>query len=328
MEGSTGPTPEPIVRVAQGFMAAKHLFTAEAVGLFPALADGPLTLEELAGRTGSGTHGARIVADAMVALGFCERDGDTYRNAPVADTFLAGRRGPDLRPFLRFWDQISYPAWMGLADAVRTGEPAIHDLSEELSTVFSEGVEALTFPTAAALAASDLLDNTRRLLDVGGGTGSFLAAALAGRPEVEGTLAERAPTTVLARKHLDDTPVGNRVEVVEVDALAGPLPGGHDTVLVANLVHLFTPGNVVTLFRRCREAVEPGARLLAVDFWTDPTHTDPLPAALIAGEFLVVAGGSVYSFEEIEAWMTETGWAPKHRGPLAYPASVIVAEAV
>ena len=41
-------TPEPIIKVAMGFMAAKHLFVASEVGLFEALAAGPATIEELA----------------------------------------------------------------------------------------------------------------------------------------------------------------------------------------------------------------------------------------------------------------------------------------
>jgi hypothetical protein len=45
-------TPEPIIKVAMGFMAAKHLFVASEVGLFEALAAGPATIEELASRTG------------------------------------------------------------------------------------------------------------------------------------------------------------------------------------------------------------------------------------------------------------------------------------
>jgi hypothetical protein len=32
-------------------------------------------------------------------------------------------------------------------------------------------------------------------------------------------------------------------------------------------------------------AVETGARLLLADFWTNPTHTEPLMAALMAGTF-------------------------------------------
>jgi hypothetical protein len=41
-------TPEPIFQVASGFMAAKHLFIANEIGLFAALADGPAPLDRLA----------------------------------------------------------------------------------------------------------------------------------------------------------------------------------------------------------------------------------------------------------------------------------------
>ena len=53
----TDVAPEPVFRVASGFMAAKHLFVANEVGLFEQLADGPATLDELdrdSGRAGIG----------------------------------------------------------------------------------------------------------------------------------------------------------------------------------------------------------------------------------------------------------------------------------
>src|SRR5262245_59251082 len=114
-------TPEPILRLAAGFMAAKHLFAANELGLFEALADSPATLAGLAARTGLTRRAARISADAMVALGLLEREGETYRNAAVAAAFLAGQSPADLRPLLRFWDTLSYPAWCELAGALARG---------------------------------------------------------------------------------------------------------------------------------------------------------------------------------------------------------------
>jgi len=41
----TGPvTPDAIMEVARGFMAAKHLLAASSIGIFEALADGPATV--------------------------------------------------------------------------------------------------------------------------------------------------------------------------------------------------------------------------------------------------------------------------------------------
>jgi hypothetical protein len=73
------------------------------------------------------------------------------------------------------------------------------------------------------------------------------------------------------------------------------VPSGHDLLLIANVIHLFQPEVNRELLARLRKAVEVGARALLVDFWTDPSHTQPLFAALMAAEFLVIAGGDVYS---------------------------------
>lgn len=146
-------TPEPIMKLAAGFMAAKHLFAASELGLFEALADSPTTLDALADRTGLTRRAARISADAMVALGLLEREGDTYRNSPPADAFLAGRTPADLRPFLRFWDRISYPAWGDLAGALGRGpRQEIFELDDALQEVASAGIEAVLAGPAAALA--------------------------------------------------------------------------------------------------------------------------------------------------------------------------------
>ena len=45
-----GITPEPVMKIAMGFMAAKFLFAANEIGLFEALATGPASLRELATR--------------------------------------------------------------------------------------------------------------------------------------------------------------------------------------------------------------------------------------------------------------------------------------
>src|SRR5205807_7672793 len=126
----------------------------------------------------------------------------------------------------------------------------------------------------------------RRILDVGGGTGSFLIPALTRHPDLSGTLVEIEPTLSVARTRIAAGPHADRIDVVGADALEDPLPGGHDAMLVANLVHLLSPEHSRQLLQRLRHVAEPGARLLLVDLWTDPGHTDPPTAAPMAGEFL------------------------------------------
>ncbi|HTD17656.1 MAG TPA: methyltransferase [Chthoniobacterales bacterium] len=328
-QATTAVTPDPIFQVASGFMAAKHLFVANEVGLFEQLADGPATLDELSGSTGVARRRLRILADAMVVLGFVERHGDLYQNAPIAATFLTGRTPADLRPFLRFWNRVSYPAWTNLEKAIRTGQAqATVTWPEETQRIVSEGVAAIQAAPSQALPSTYDFGRHRRILDLGGGTGSWLRAILRQYSNLEGTLFELPPTATVARQHLASDPATRQVKVVEGDLFKDPIPAGHDVVLIANVMHLLSAERNLVLLRLTRQCVPDGGRLLLADYWTDATHTQPAFAALMAGEFLVGTGeGDVYSEEEARRWLQETGWQALERKPLAVPpVSVIIAE--
>ena len=86
----TDMTPEPILQLASGFMAAKHLFVANEIGLFAKLASRPATLDQLADLTGIARPRVRILADALVALGLIERHSTQYQNGPAAEEGRGG----------------------------------------------------------------------------------------------------------------------------------------------------------------------------------------------------------------------------------------------
>ena len=321
-------TPEPIVRIAQGFMAAKLMFAANELGLFEALSDAPADLDALASRTGLTRRSTRIAADAMVALELLERSGDDYRNAPVAERFLTGERG--LQPLLRHWDQISYPTWQSLTTALATGPPQeATALPPEKQQIMCAGIEAILAGPSKALAQVVDFSAHRRLLDIGCGTGSWTITALRHHPRLRATLVDLPVVADIAKQRIGAEGLADRADVVAGDALADPLPRGHDVVLVANLVHYFAPETNRELLRRIRAAAATGTRLLLADFWTDPTHTQPVPAALMAGEFAVhVPEGDVYSVDEVRGWLPDTGWRFEAHQPLAGPQSLITALAV
>ena len=324
-------TPDPIMRIALGFMAAKHLFVASAIGLFEGLTGGPATLDELAQKCGVPRRTLGISADAMASLGLVERDGDRYHNSAAAAAFLAGAPGSDLRPMLRVFDRISYGLWMNLEAAVRAGEGQrqFGGFSAEQQQIFSAGVEAFTAASAAVLAANYDFGRHRRVLDVGGGTGSFLIPILRRYPVLQATLFELPGACAVARQRLAGEPEGARVAVVEGDFFTNPLPGSHDVLIVANTVHVLSVAHNLELLKAMRAGVEADARLLLVDLWMDPTHTQPPAAPLMSGEFLVMSGeGQAYGEDEADGWLGQTGWRKLERRPLAGPTSVIIAEAV
>src|SRR5690242_2249137 len=81
--------PGGIMQLAMGFMASKTLLSAVELGVFTALAQGPLGGEELRRRIGIHERSARDFFDALVALGLLRRDAaGLYTNTPESERYL------------------------------------------------------------------------------------------------------------------------------------------------------------------------------------------------------------------------------------------------
>lgn len=225
--------------------------------------------------------------------------------------------------------RISYPAWTGLTDALARGpSQQVFDLDDKLQEVVSTGIEAILAGPAAALAATYDFGRHHRLLDIGGGTGSWSISVVQRHPHMSATVFELPVVAELARKRLTGAGLSSRITVIAGDAMSGALPAEYDIFLVANVVHYWSPDENRSLLQNVRSAAQPGSRLLLADFWTNATHTEPAMAALMAGEFAVhLRNGDVYSVDEILDWLSVTGWRFVEHEPLAGPVSLVVAEA-
>ena len=322
------PSPAAIVGAATGFMAAKQLFAASEIGLFETLASGPLTATELAKALNLPERSCRIVADAMTALGLLTIHHDRYDNDEAAAAYLSGRDDTlDLRPHLAFWNTISYPHWGSYTDAVRECMPAPLDLTGGSEATFFGGVQAYNGAHALMLAEHYDFAPHRRILDLSGLSGAFLAEALRHNPALTGTFfAEPGDGRVRPRRPPRHRPRADRP--CPGEPLTGALPTGHDLVLLEHVVHRFDEADNRRLLARAREVVEPGARLLILDFYLTDGAPDRSLDALMAGEYLVIDGTVVYPESEVRAWLDETGWRWIETRPLPGSPRVLIAEAV
>ncbi|MFB6891477.1 methyltransferase [Kitasatospora sp. NPDC056327] len=327
-ESPRSADPAPIVEVAVGYMAAKQLFAAAEANLFAALADGPLDVPQIAERTGLPQRTSRILADSMAGLGLLDRVDGRYTNSPSTAAYLTGAEGQiDLRPFLHFLDEISYPHWLGFGDTSRTAEPQQLDFGGERMTTFLGGV--MTYNALHARLLAEHYDFTahERVLDLGGLSGSFLAEALTAAPALKGTFFSVGELVGHARDVLAAAGVADRVDIVEGDAVAGDVPGGFDLVLLEHVAHRFDAEQNLAIVRRARAAAAEGGKLVLLDFFLDSDENQRAIDALHAGEYLVIDGTIVYPEDEVRGWLREAGWEPVETRALPGSPRIIIAEA-
>src|SRR3954466_8241338 len=116
--------PDRILELGHAFSKAQVLLSAVELGLFTALAQGPLECGALKDRVGIDLRGARDFFDALVALGLLERDNaGRYSNTPETDCYLDARKSSYIGGALPHLNERMYPSWNGLTEALRSGEP-------------------------------------------------------------------------------------------------------------------------------------------------------------------------------------------------------------
>jgi SAM-dependent methyltransferase len=188
-------------------------------------------------------------------------------------------------------------AWGSLLTAVRTGEPAYHEVfgrpfwaDLDAHPQVAERFDALMGPAGHGIPDPGvLLDGdwagVHTVVDVGGGTGALLAEILRAHPEVRGTLVDLPRTAARARAAFEAAGLDSRATVVG-RSFFDPLPQGADLYLLKNVLADWPDAQATALLRRCAEAAGTGGRVIVLGGVTEgPAGTggDLLMMVLVGG---------------------------------------------
>jgi predicted O-methyltransferase YrrM len=255
------------------FRQTQCIRVAADLGVADHLVDGPASSSDLAAACGAKEPYLRRLLRALVALGLLDQDDDgRYRLTAVGEQLSVGGLGAAAQFYGR---DPTWSAWRALDHAVRTGEsPFDHAHGMPLWDYYARHPEtAATFDAAMASITGGLTDAVvsaydfsgfRRVVDVGGGDGTLLAGILHRCPDTRGVLFDRDHVVDRARSALDAAGVGERCELVGGD-FRDAVPGGGDCYVLKWILHDWDDEACATILRRCREAVDPGGRLVVVE---------------------------------------------------------------
>lgn len=105
----------------------------------------------------------------------------------------------------------------------------------------------------------------RRMLDIGGGSGAFVAAVGEAAPGLELGLFDLPDVAPLAREHFAGTALQQRVTIHSGSFRADPLPSGYDLVTLIRILHDHDDDVVAALLPKIHESLNDGGRVLIVE---------------------------------------------------------------
>lgn len=311
------PTPmnrERISGIARGFMGSRALLTAHELGVFGALAEGPKSSLEVAWAVGADPRGVDRLMRALVGLELLELRADGhFANTPAAAEHLVpGRSGflGDLNHVAHLWT-----TWGTLTEAVRLGGkvpgPEINDRGERWLEGFITAMHALAKPAAAGVIARMGLPAAHRMLDVGGGPGTYAMAFVGAAEGRTATVFDLPNVIPLTRRFVGEAGLTDRVSYVVGDMNKDELAdGGYDVVFVSAIIHMLSPEECARLMEKAARALEPGGTVVVQDFIMEEDRVRPTHGAMFALNMLVgTDDGDTYTSAEVAEWMKAAGLA-------------------
>jgi predicted O-methyltransferase YrrM len=149
----------------------------------------------------------------------------------------------------------------------------------------------------------------RRLLDVGGASGTWTIAWLERCPAARATIFDLPHVAGMAARRIDAAGLRERVEVVAGDFEVDPLPGGADLAWISAIIHQNSREQNRRLFRAVFDALDDGGRVLVRDVIMDRSRTRPATGALFAVNMLVATdGGGTYTSDEMREDLESAGF--------------------
>jgi demethylspheroidene O-methyltransferase len=306
--------------ICAGFVYSQVLLACVRVRLFDLLEQGPAEEAALARRMDLPPEGAQRLLRAAAALDLVTRRGDgrwalgplgaamignpgiaamvehhALLYADLADPVALLRRPRGGNALSGYW------AYAGAESPGALGGERIHDYT---------GLMAASQPMVAqeVIAAYDFTRH-RCLLDIGGGSGAFLAAVAEAAPDLRLMLFDLPAVAEQGRQRFARLRLDGRAQAFGGDFAADALPQGADLISLVRVLHDHDDDVVMALLRKIRAALPPGGRLLVAEPMSETPGAEPAGDAYFGFYLLAMGRGRPRPPRELEAMLAGAGFA-------------------
>jgi hypothetical protein len=297
------------------YRISRLLHATAELGVAPALADGPRSVDDIAAITATDGASMRAFLDALSAWGVFARESDgRYALTPFSRRLVPGAEGAMNIPIITGWagSNAVFGAFEGLSHTLATGESGLKGTRGiDFHGYLAGDPRQAQLYNAAMLSTADSFEAAARawdfgacrtVVDIGGGQGGLLRQILARHPQVRGVCFD-LPHVI---DHAAPAGTDERLEFVAGDAFDG-VPAGADAYLTNTVLRCFNDASCARLLDRVREAMtHPDARLVCFEIVLPPGKDDPV-LALADMTARVVYGGRDRSEQEFRELFAGSG---------------------
>lgn len=317
--------PEELLERINAFRESRLLLTAIELDVFTAVGQGA-EAARIAKRLGTDKRATEMLLNALVAVGMLTKRDGVFNNTPVAARWLSGDSPDSARAAMMHIAHL-WKNWSLLTECVRRGSSP--RAGRRRTAGETEAFIALMHYNARARAPMVVeavgVEGVRRMLDLGGGSGAYAIAFAQASSELEADILDLAPVLRIARRHIEEAGLQDRVKLRVGDINQRSYGTGYDLVFISAICHMLDPKQNLEMLGKSYRALRPGGRVVIQDHILEEDKTAPRAAALFSLNMLVnTRGGASYSESEYRSWLGKAGFREVTRLHLPGPTGLLV----
>lgn len=312
-----------LLQLSGGYWNACALHAGIKLDVFSRLAGTVASAEEVALLCHSEPRATGMLLDSLTAIGLLEKRDGKYCATPFAAENLSQARSGYLGHIIMHHHHLM-SGWARLDEAVTTGRPVRASVSHGDDEIHREsflmGMFNLASQLAPRIAASVPLYSSRRLLDLGGGPGTYAIHFCLANPEMTAVIYDLPTTRTFAERTIERFDLSGRIVFTPGDYHADTIPAGFDVVWLSHVLHADGPSACAALLRKAVAALNPGGILMVQEFILDDAKDGPpFPALFSLNMLLGTEAGQSYSEGELAVMMADAGLSGLQRLALNLP---------
>jgi SAM-dependent methyltransferase len=312
-----------LLQLSGGYWSTCALHAGVKLDVFTPLAADRLTAAEVGKSCGADPRAMGMMLDSLASLGLLDKQGDLY-SATAFSARTLSRSSADYVGHIIMHHHHLVAGWSRLDEAVRSGSALGKNSSSEndesVRESFLMGMFNLAMQLAPRIAASLDLSASRRLLDLGGGPGTYAIHFCLANPEISAVVYDLPTTRKFAEETIARFSLQARITFQAGDFLADPVPGGFDAVWISHILHAYNPADCRSLLAKAVAGLDAGGVLMVQEFILDDDKAGPaFPALFSLNMLLGTESGQAYSGAELEGMMTSAGLSEVRRLAIELP---------
>jgi ubiquinone/menaquinone biosynthesis C-methylase UbiE len=280
--------------------------------------------EEIADMAGSDVRAAKRVLDALVTMDVLMKSGNEYQHTEMSRKYLISDAEESRFEGL-LHSAYGWKNWTALPDIVKSGE------LPERRTVFDDDHRYRNFilamhdyqkPHADEVAEVLEINPNDKVLDCGGGPGTFARAFKRAQPDAGVTLFDLPEGIEIAKELTDEVDI----QFIGGDFFADELGGPYDLIFLSNIIHSWSPNDNRTLLDILKKNLQKGGQLVIRDRFVQDDGTTSKETMIFSLHMLVNnCVGGCYPVSEVKEWLFDLNFTSAYYETIKDHTEIVIA---